>query len=198
MSIREKPIFFANQAKFRAWLKKNHAICSEQWVGFHRKSSGLPSITWPESVDQALCFGWIDGLRKTVDEKSYQIRFTPRRSNSVWSVINRRKFQELKRQGQVRSAGIKAYQRKTSNKSGIYSYENRKSAVLSASERQRFRLNRKAWRWFRQQAPSYQQTVTWWIASAKRIETRQKRLARLITDSSAGRRVGLLQRTVKT
>jgi len=190
----EVPIFFSTPAQFRAWLKKNHASCSQQWIGFHRKASGLPTITWPESVDQALCFGWIDGLRKRVDEKSYKIRFTPRSDSSAWSAINIRRFEELKREGLIHPAGTKAYARRNVNKSRIYSYENRKSAVLSPSAQKQFRSKPKAWRWFQDQAPWYQKTVIWWVVSGKRPETQQKRLATLITDSSAGQRIRPLRR----
>ena len=194
----EQPIFFEKPAQFRAWLKKNHASCRERWVGFHRKSSSRPTITWPESVDQALCFGWIDGLRKTIDENSYQIRFTPRRSTSVWSAVNIRRFQELKRQGSVHRAGLDAYATRTANKSGIYSYENRKSAVLSRTAQQQFKSDLKAWKWFKTQARWYQQTAIWWVTSAKRAGTRQKRLGILIDDSAAGRRIGALRSGQKT
>jgi len=192
------PIFFASPPRFRAWLKKNHARCREQWIGFHRKNSGRPSITWPESVDQALCFGWIDGLRKSIDEDSYKIRFTPRRSESIWSAVNIRRFEELKRNGKVHRSGVNAYAKRRANRSGIYSYENRKSAVLSRTAEQRFKSNSKAWKWFNLQPPGYRQTVIWWVMRAKRGETQQKRLGILIADSEAGRKIGMLQRDKKT
>lgn len=194
----EAPIFFETPAEFRAWLKKNHASCRQQWIGFQRKSSGRPSVTWPESVDQALCFGWIDGLRKTIDENSYRIRFTPRRSTSIWSAVNIRRFQELKREGKVHRAGLDTYAKRTTNKSGVYSYENRKSAVLSRAALQQFKSNLKAWKWFKQQAPWYQRTVIWWVTSAKRADTQQKRLGILIDDSAAGRRIGALRSDKKS
>ena len=185
----EEPIFFATPARFRAWLKKNHARCSQQWIGFHRKSSGLPSITWPESVDEALCFGWIDGLRKSVDERSYKIRFTPRRSTSTWSAVNARRMKELIGLGRVQDAGMKAFERRTEDRSAIYAYENRKSARLSRSAEQQFRSNRSAWDWFMKQPPGYRQIMTWWVVSAKRPETQTKRLARLIAESKKKRRI---------
>ena len=187
------PIFFETPAQFREWLKKHHKSCREQWIGFHRKGSGRPSITWPESVDQALCFGWIDGLRKTIDQNSYKIRFTPRRSTSIWSAVNNRRFEELKQEGKVHSAGLDAYARRSANKSGIYSYENRKSAVLSRAALGEFKSNPKAWKWFKTQAQWYQQTVIWWVMSAKRPATQQKRLGILVADSTAGRRIGALR-----
>src|SRR5438874_11600425 len=121
-SAEDSSIFFAKPAAFRAWLEKRHQIKREQWVGFHRKASGRPSITWPEAVDEALCFGWIDGLRKTIDAESYKIRFTPRRSTSNWSAINIAGMKELVREGRVRAAGIKAFQQRSLTKSRVYSY----------------------------------------------------------------------------
>src|SRR5256886_14758890 len=137
-SAEDSSIFFAQPAAFRAWLEKHHQTKREQWVGFHRKASGRPSITWPEAVDEALCFGWIDGLRKTIDAGSYKIRFTPRRSTSNWSAINIRRMKELMRERRVRPAGIKAFQKRVAERSGIYSYENRKSATLRAAARKQF------------------------------------------------------------
>ena len=185
----EKPMFFATPARFRAWLEKHHARCAQQWVGFHRKSSGLPSITWPEAVDEALCFGWIDGLRKTVNEQSYKIRFTPRRHTSTWSAVNTRRMKELIEHGRVQKAGLKTFEQRSPDRSAIYSYENRKSARLDRAAEQQFRSNRSAWSWFMEQAPWYRQTTIWWVVSAKRPETRAKRLTTLIGDSKAKRRI---------
>src|SRR5205823_10837545 len=137
-SAEDSSIFFAKPAAFRAWLEKHHQIKREQWVGFHRKVSGRPSITWPEAVDEALCFGWIDGLRKTIDAESYKIRFTPRKSRSNWSAVNIRRAYELARQGRMRAAGRKAFALRASAKSGVYSYENRKSATLNPAAQNRF------------------------------------------------------------
>jgi uncharacterized protein YdeI (YjbR/CyaY-like superfamily) len=189
----DEPIFFARPAQLRDWLRKNHAIQKYQWIGFHRKSSGLPSISWPESVDEALCFGWIDGLRKAVDARSYKIRFSPRRLNSVWSAINIRRMKHLANEGRVHPAGARAFSKRSAAKSGIYSYENRKSATLGKSAEDKFRSDRSAWKWFSEQAPSYQKTATWWVVSAKRTETRDKRLARLIADSKAKRKIAPLR-----
>src|SRR5438034_5125080 len=145
------PVFFAEPVTFRAWLEKHHQTKREQWVGFHRKASGRPSITWPEAVDEALCFGWIDGLRKTIDAGSYKIRFTPRRPTSNWSAINIRRMKELMRERCVRPAGIKAFHKRVPEKSGIYSYENRKSATLSQTDERQFRFNSAAWHFFQTQ-----------------------------------------------
>ena len=183
------PIFFAKPTAFQAWLEKHYQTKREQWVGFHRKASGHPSITWPEAVDEALCFGWIDGLRKTIDAESYKIRFTPRRPASNWSAVNIRRMQELMRDGRVRPAGIKALQKRVPERSGIYSYENRKSATLSDAAVKLFRAASAAWEFFQRQPASYRQTAIWWTVSAKRPQTRQDRLRKLIALSKAGRRL---------
>ena len=149
-------------------------------------------MTWPESVDEALCFGWIDGVRKAIDAESYKIRFSPRRPTSIWSAINSRRFEQLMREGRVHPAGADAYARRATAKSGIYSYENRRLAVLDPAAERKFRANRSAWEWFQTQPPGYRQTTIWWVVSAKRAETQQKRLATLIADSKAKRRIGLL------
>ena len=182
-------IFFRKPAAFRAWLEKNHQTTAEQWVGFHRKASGRPSITWPEAVDEALCFGWIDGLRKTVDAGSYKIRFTPRRASSNWSGVNIARMQELIHEGRIRSAGMTAFQKRRAAKSRVYSYENRKTATLSSAATKLFRAQTTAWKFFQQQPASYRQIAIWWISSAKRPQTQEKRLQRLIAASKAGRRL---------
>jgi len=183
-----KPQFFQTPADFEAWLEKNHATATELWVGFYKKESGKPSITWPESVDQALCFGWIDGIRKRVDEISYQIRFTPRRRGSIWSAINIERATELVRQKQMRPAGIKAFAARIENKSGIYSYEQR-STELNEPYSKRLKKNKGAWNFFRTQPPSYRKMIGWWIISAKSEETRIARLTKLITESAKGKRL---------
>src|SRR5947207_5030880 len=153
------PIFFAGSDDFRGWLEKHHQTITEQWVGFHRKSSGRVSITWPEAVDEALCFGWIDGLRKTINTGSYKIRFTPRRPTSNWSAVNTRRMNELIRERRVRPAGMNAFQKRTPDKSGVYSYENRKSATLSREAARLFRAERAAWEFFQRQSPAYHQNA---------------------------------------
>jgi uncharacterized protein YdeI (YjbR/CyaY-like superfamily) len=183
------PLFFPAPSDFRSWLRMNHKQKSELWVGFYRKGSGQPSITWPEAVDEALCVGWIDGLRKTIDAKSYKIRFTPRKTTSNWSAINIGRVQELTKQDRMCPAGLKAFKLRKEEKSGIYSYENRKSAVLGGVAQERFRSRRKAWRFFQSQSTSYRQTLIWWVVSAKREETRKQRLEKLIAQSEEGKRM---------
>lgn len=184
-----EPIFFPTPAAFRTWLKKNHASSREQWIGFYRKASGRQSITWPESVDEALCVGWIDGLRKTIDAESYKIRFTPRKKESNWSAVNIGRVKELTKQRRMQPAGLAAFALRKEAKSGIYAYENRKNAVLGKADEKRFRANKKAWEFFQRQAPSYRQNVIWALATAKKEETRQRKLERLISESKAGRRI---------
>ncbi len=184
-----EPLFFATPKALREWLKANHSSSSEQWVGFHRKASGRPSITWPESVDEALCVGWIDGIRKTIDAESYKIRFTPRKKTSNWSAVNIGRVKELTKLGRMRPAGLKAFELRKEEKSGIYAYENRKSAVLGADDEKRFRTRRKAWDFFQKLPAAYRQTLIWWIVTARKEETRQQRLEKLIAASEAGRRL---------
>ncbi len=181
--------FFAKPEDFRKWLQAHHESAPELWVGFYKKDSGRPSITWPESVDEALCVGWIDGLRKTIDAESYKIRFTPRKATSNWSAVNIGRVQELTRLGRMRPAGVKAFELRKEEKSGIYAYENRKSAVLGAAAEKRFRSRPKAWAFFQKQPAGYRKLMTWWIISAKKEETRQQRLEKLIGASEAGKRV---------
>jgi len=183
-----KPKFFRTPANFETWLEKNHATATELWVGFYKKDSGKPSITWAESVDQALCFGWIDGIRKRVDEISYQIRFTPRRRRSIWSAINIKRARELARQTQMRPAGLKAFEARIENKSGIYSYEQR-STELSEPYTKVLKKNKAAWNFFEKQPPSYRKMIGWWIISAKKEETRMARLEKLISESAKGKRL---------
>jgi uncharacterized protein YdeI (YjbR/CyaY-like superfamily) len=183
-----KPKFFKTPADFRNWLEKNHDNDSELLVGFYKKNSGRPSITWPESVDQALCFGWIDGIRRTIDDVSYSIRFTPRRRGSVWSSINIKRVEELTKEGLMKPAGIQAFQARKENKSGIYSYEQRK-AELDAPYEKKLRQNAAAWKFFQAQSPAYRKTVYWWIVSAKKEETRLQRLEKLIQLSAKSQKL---------
>jgi len=147
--------FFETPAEFCAWLDTHYDQSSELWVGFHKKSSGLPSMTWPEAVDEALCVGWIDGVRKTIDETGYAIRFTPRKARSTWSAVNINRAQELVAEGRMRPAGLRAFAARTEGKSGIYSYEQRDSAELGDAYERQFRANQAAWDFFQAQAPSY-------------------------------------------
>jgi uncharacterized protein YdeI (YjbR/CyaY-like superfamily) len=187
-----RPTFFRSPAEFRRWLERHHAEAPELWVGFHKKGSGRPSITWPESVDEALCFGWIDGVRYRIDDTSYRIRFTPRKPRSVWSLVNVKRVAELKKLGRMAAAGLAAFAKADPKRSGIYSYE-RQNAKLDAASEKRFRANKSAWAFFKAQAPSYQRLTTYWVVSAKREETRRRRLVALIAGSAAGRRLGLLK-----
>ena len=193
-----EPTFFATPADFRAWLEGHHDQSQELWVGYYKKATGKSSITWPESVDEALCFGWIDGLRKRVDEESYMIRFTPRRETSKWSAVNIERVEALIAQERMHPAGLKAYENRTPGKSGTYAYEQRENAQLDAAQEQQFRANPQAWEFFQAQAPWYRKTAIWWVISAKREATRQKRLATLIEDSAHGRIIGPLRREDKS
>jgi uncharacterized protein YdeI (YjbR/CyaY-like superfamily) len=182
-------MFFATPAEFRTWLETHHATESELLVGFHKKGSGLPSITWPESVDQALCFGWIDGVRRSLGETSYTIRFTPRQARSTWSAVNIKRAQELQEQGLMHPAGRAAFLARTEDRSNTYSFEQREPIELGDAQLETFRANAPAWAFFQSQPPSYRKAATWWVISAKRAETRDRRLATLIADSAAGRRI---------
>jgi uncharacterized protein YdeI (YjbR/CyaY-like superfamily) len=181
-------IFFPTPVDFRRWLEANHATAQELLVGFYKKDSGKPSITWPESVDQALCFGWIDGLRKRIDDVSYTIRFTPRKPTSTWSAVNIQRVEELTQQGLMQPAGLKAFEARKENKSGIYSYEQR-SATLPVEYEKVLKKNKAAWTFFQAQPASYRKTAMWWIVSAKQEATRLKRLDQLIDHSAHERTV---------
>jgi uncharacterized protein YdeI (YjbR/CyaY-like superfamily) len=189
-----EPTFFETPEQFRAWLHAHHQVEKELWVGFHKVGSGRPSITWPQSVDEALCVGWIDGVRKRIDDESYVIRFTPRKPGSIWSAVNIRRMGELQAEGRVLPAGLAAFEKRRDDKSAIYSYEQRKSAELPPEFEERFRSNAAAWDFFQRQPPWYRRTATHWVTSAKKPETREKRLATLIADSAAGRPIAQLDR----
>lgn len=188
-----KPTFFPTPADFRNWLAKNHAKTTELVVGFHKKGSGKPSITWPESVEEALCYGWIDGIRRSYDEDSYTIRFTPRKPTSTWSAINIKLVEKLIAEKRMRTPGLKAFQMRKAEKSAVYSYENRAQTLDPAMERI-FKKSKTAWEYFEAQPPWYRRTCVHWVTSAKKEETRAKRLATLISDSAAGRWIGPLKR----
>jgi uncharacterized protein YdeI (YjbR/CyaY-like superfamily) len=183
-----KPAFFKTQSDFRRWFEKHHDSSKELLVGFYKKGSGRPSITWPESVDEALCFGWIDGIRRSIDDVSYTIRFTPRRKSSIWSAVNIKRAGELIDQGLMKTAGLKAFQARKENKSGIYSYEQRTERLPDPYARQ-FKKNKTAWAFFQAQPPGYRKIAGWWIVSAKKEETRLKRLDKLIEESAENRRI---------
>jgi uncharacterized protein YdeI (YjbR/CyaY-like superfamily) len=188
------PTFFPTPADLRAWLEQNHEQETELLVGFYRKASGRPSITWPESVDEALCFGWIDGVRRGIDDESYTIRFTPRKPTSNWSSVNINRVGSLTEERRMRPAGRAAFERRSEARSGIYSYEQRKTAKLEPDQERQFRENEGAWSFFQSQPPGYRRTATHWVVTAKRDETRKKRLATLIDDSANGRRLRHLTR----
>jgi uncharacterized protein YdeI (YjbR/CyaY-like superfamily) len=189
-----KPTFFATPADFRAWLAANHRTASELLVGFHKVGTGKASITWPQSVDQALCFGWIDGVRRSLGVEGYTIRFTPRRPTSIWSLVNVRRFAELEKQGHVRAAGRAAFARRTPERTGVYSAEQRKDLRLPPEHQQQFMANPAGWSFFQAQPPWYQRAATHWVVSAKKPETREKRLRLLIADSAQGLAIGPLRR----
>jgi uncharacterized protein YdeI (YjbR/CyaY-like superfamily) len=186
-----KPRFFATTARFRAWLEGNHDRAPELWVGFHRKGSGKPSISWSEAVDQALCFGWIDGIRKRVDNTSYMNRFTPRKPTSTWSDRNVKRARELIELGLMAPAGLRAFEARRDNRIGIYSYEQRPQE-LPATYARPFRANARAWKAWRAMPPGYRKAATWWVISAKREETRKRRLATLIETTARGERIPAL------
>jgi uncharacterized protein YdeI (YjbR/CyaY-like superfamily) len=158
-------------------------------LGYYKKGTGKPSVTWPESVDQALCFGWIDGIRKSIDDESYQIRFTPRKPKSIWSAVNIKRAHELTEEGLMRPNGLKAFQARLEAKSEVYAYEQREAPAFPASYQGQLQADSAAWAFFQSQPPSYQRGATWWVISAKQEETRLKRLATLIADSAQGRTV---------
>lgn len=183
-----QPTYFPTQATFRKWLQKNHEKAVELLVGFYKVGSGKQSMTWSESVDEALCFGWIDGIRKSIDEESYSIRFTPRKPKSIWSAINIKKIEELSKQGLMHPAGLAAFSRREENKSRIYSYE-KEIATLSDDFLKIFKSNSKAWKYFQSLAPSYKNHAIHWVMTAKQETTKIKRLQELIRDSEAERKI---------
>lgn len=182
------PKFFKTPFALRKWLTAHHASAKELWVGLYKKDSGKPSIDWPESVDEALCFGWIDGIRKSIDEESYKIRFTPRKVGSVWSAVNIRNVERLIAEKRMQPAGLKAFAARKENRSGIYSYEQR-SPELVEPYQAKFKRNKGAWKFFQSQPAWYRKVANWWVVSAKREETRLKRLDQLIEDSAQGRTI---------
>lgn len=188
-----EPTFFDTPTDFRRWLKRNHAKVAEFWVGFHKRGTGTPSMTWPESVEEALCFGWIDGIRKSVDPARYMIRFTPRKPTSTWSAINIKTATRLIKEGRMQPAGLAAFKARKDHESGIYSYEQRPQTLDPGYEKT-FRRNKAAWAYFQKQPPWYRRTASYWVMSAKKEETRERRLATLIADSAQGRPIGPLKR----
>lgn len=191
---RMKPTFFQSAAEFRCWLKKNHNREQELLVGFHRKESGRGGISYQDALDEALCFGWIDGIRKRFNDTSYTIRFTPRKPSSIWSAVNTGRAVELMKLGRMHAAGQKAFDERDQRKSQLYSYE-RAACKLEGAYKTQFRANQKGWEFYQAQAPWYRRTSAYWVISAKQEETRQRRLAQLIKDSADGRRIAFLTPT---
>jgi uncharacterized protein YdeI (YjbR/CyaY-like superfamily) len=189
--LKTPPVFFESAAEFRSWLSRNHASASEVWVGFYKKDSGQTGITYRDALDEALCFGWIDGVRKKVDPISYTNRFSPRKPRSYWSEVNTRRVAELTEAGRMDKAGLDVFAKRDVQRTEQYSFE-RKNVRFDPAIERRFRANAKAWRYFSGLAPSYRRTVTWWVMSAKKEETRWKRLEVIIAKAAEGRRMGVM------
>ena len=189
-----EPKFFKTPADLRKWLEKHHDKEQELLVGLYKKGSGKPSIDWPQVVEEVLCFGWIDGVRRSLDDESYVNRITPHRKGSNWSAVNIRKVEELIAQGRMHPAGLAAFEARKKDDPAPYSYENRKEIQLDPALERQLKANKKAWEYFQARPAGYRHTATFYVMSAKREETRQRRLERLIADSAAGRPIGLLAR----
>lgn len=189
-----EPLFFATPEELRAWFAEHHETETEASIGFHKKGSGLASVTWSEAVDEALCVGWIDGVIRRIDDKSYSHRFTPRKPTSTWSAVNIAKAEKLTAEGRMLPAGLAAFERRTAENSKIYAHENLEAAVLTAEHEARFHADEAAWAFFSEQPESYRRTAIHLVNSAKRPETRERRLRALIEDSAAGRRIKQLRR----
>jgi uncharacterized protein YdeI (YjbR/CyaY-like superfamily) len=187
-----KPKFFSSPEVFREWLEKNHDSASELLVGFHKKDSGKKSITYPQALDEALCYGWIDGVRRSLDETSYTIRFTPRKSRSIWSNVNVRHAERLKKEGRMAEPGLKAYALRDPKRTGIYAFENRPREFSPEFEK-KFRANKAAWEFFQTEPPSIRRVCIYWVMEAKKEETRVRRLEQLIESSSKGLRRGVME-----
>lgn len=186
--MKEKILFFLTQSHLRKWLEKSHNKFDELWVGYYKKGTGKTSITWQESVDEALCFGWIDGIRKSIDKESYKIRFTPRRKGSIWSAVNTKRIQELIKLGLVKPAGLEVFNQRDKKKTNRYSFE-QKEAKFPKDFEKKFKANKKAWKYFQTLPPSVKRVSTWWVISAKREETNLNRLDILIQCSVEGRKI---------
>jgi len=182
------PLFFTTQSDLRKWFKKNHKKADELLVGYYKKSTGKASITWQESVDEALCFGWIDGIRKSIDEESYKIRFTPRRKGSIWSAVNTKRIKELIKLNLVKPSGLKVFNNRDEKKTELYSFEQVKVKLPKEFEK-KIKANKKAWVYFQKLPPSAKKLSTWWIISAKKEETKLNRLNTLIKCSEEGRKI---------
>src|SRR5690349_13093161 len=186
-----KPTFFKSQEQFRRWLEQNHASANEILVGFHKKGLGKKSITYAEALDEALCFGWIDGVRRSFDETSYTIRFTPRKPRSIWSLVNVRHVERLLKERRMQAAGLAAFERRDPKRTGIYAFENA-PRELSREYEKEFRRHKEAWEFFQTYPPYLKKQVSYWVMSAKKEGTRSSRLRRLIESSAKGERIGVL------
>lgn len=186
-----KPNFFTSPDQFHQWLEKNQDSATELLVGFYKKTSGKESITYPEALDEALCFGWIDGVRKSIDNASYTIRFTPRKSKSIWSLVNVRHVERLKQEGRMKPSGLEAFALRDPKRTGIYSFENN-PRELSAAYKRKFRQNKKAWEFFEAQPPFFRKTAAFYVMSAKKEETQIRRLEQLIECSAKEIRLGVI------
>ncbi|MFY9513443.1 MAG: YdeI/OmpD-associated family protein [Rubrivivax sp.] len=184
-----EPLFFDSAQAFRAWLQAHAATASELVVGFHKVATNRPRMRWPESVDEALCFGWIDGVRKRIDDTAYQIRFTPRKPGSIWSAINIAKFEQLQAQGRMTAAGVQAFSHRKAERSVVYAYEQAATAELSAQELRAFQRRKTAWQFFDSTPPGYKKLMLHWVTTAKRAETRASRLATLVQACADGERL---------
>lgn len=194
MATEDDPIFFDSPEAFYAWLEEQHATEAEVWVGYWKKGTGRPSLTWSQAVDQALCFGWIDGRVKSLGEESHKQRFTPRKPGSNWSKVNVEKVARLTEEGKMRPAGLAAFDQRRQDRTGVYSFERGEDARLEPEQERRFRANARAWEFFQAQPPGYRRTALHLVMSAKRPETRERRLDRLIEDSATGLRIKELRR----
>ena len=186
------PRRFASRAAFRQWLARNHGKAAEIWVAFYRKSSGKGGLTYDQAVEEALCFGWIDGLKKTHDAASFRQRFTPRRPRSIWSMINIRRAEKLRAAGRMAPPGLATFESRDPGRTGLYSFENRERELDAAGKRA-FRADAGAWKFFNAQPPGYRRIASFWVMSAKRDETRERRLTQLISDSGRGERIAMLR-----
>jgi uncharacterized protein YdeI (YjbR/CyaY-like superfamily) len=190
----ERAVYFESPVAFRLWLEEHHEDATELLVGFHKAHTGRPTLTWPESVDEALSFGWIDGIRRRVDENRYTIRFTPRRRGSIWSLVNVQRVAVLTREGRMRPAGLKAFESRRDDRTGVYSSEQQRVG-FSSTEEKRFKANKAAWQFFATQPPGYRKVAMHWVTSAKMAQTRTRRLETLIADSAAGLRLGPVRKS---
>jgi uncharacterized protein YdeI (YjbR/CyaY-like superfamily) len=184
-----EPIYFDSPAAFGAWLEQHHETETEVWVGYWKKATGKPSLTWSQAVDEALCHGWIDGVLRRVDDERHMQRFTPRRPASNWSDVNVEKVQRLRAEGRMRPAGEAAFARRRADRTGTYSFEQRQEPRLTPEEQAQLEANAAAWEYFQARPASYRKPAIWWVVSAKKPETRARRLATLIADSAAGRTI---------